>query len=60
MTGSRMTVGVALPQMATGLDRERLVAWCRGIDRGPFSSVSAVILSFTLGQESRGGKAVRA
>lgn len=38
---SRMTVGVALPQMATGLDRERLLAWCRGIDGGPFSSVSA-------------------
>lgn len=38
---NRMTVGVALPQMATGLDRDRLVAWCRGIDEGPFSSVSA-------------------
>lgn len=37
----RMTVGVALPQMAVGLDRDRLVAWCRGIDEGPFSSVSA-------------------
>lgn len=37
----RMTVGVALPQMATGLDRDRLLAWCRGIDEGPFSSVSA-------------------
>ena len=37
----RMTVGVALPQMATGLDRDRLVAWCRGIDEGPFSSISA-------------------
>ena len=37
----RMTVGVALPQMATGLDRDRLSAWCRGIDQGPFSSVSA-------------------
>jgi alkanesulfonate monooxygenase SsuD/methylene tetrahydromethanopterin reductase-like flavin-dependent oxidoreductase (luciferase family) len=36
-----MTVGVALPQMATGLDRDRLVTWCRGIDEGPFSSVSA-------------------
>jgi len=38
---TRMSVGVALPQMATGLDRDRLVAWCRGIDDGPFSSVSA-------------------
>ena len=36
-----MTVGVALPQMAADLDRDRLVAWCRGIDEGPFSSVSA-------------------
>ncbi len=40
-TTPRMTVGVALPQMAVGLDRDRLVAWCRGIDEGPFSSVSA-------------------
>ena len=36
-----MTVGVALPQMATGLDRDRLITWCRGIDAGPFSSISA-------------------
>ena len=27
--------------MATGLDRGRVEAWCRGIDEGPFSSVSA-------------------
>lgn len=27
--------------MAPGLDRDRLGAWCRGIDEGPFSSVSA-------------------
>lgn len=37
----RMTVGVALPQMAEGLDRGRLLAWCRGVDEGPYSSVSA-------------------
>lgn len=36
-----MTVGVALPQMAPGLDRRRVLDWCRGIDAGPFSSVSA-------------------
>ena len=36
-----MTVGVALPQMATELDRDRLISWCRGIDDGPFSSISA-------------------
>jgi alkanesulfonate monooxygenase SsuD/methylene tetrahydromethanopterin reductase-like flavin-dependent oxidoreductase (luciferase family) len=38
---SAMTVGVALPQMATGLDRGRFEAWCAGIDEGPFSSISA-------------------
>jgi alkanesulfonate monooxygenase SsuD/methylene tetrahydromethanopterin reductase-like flavin-dependent oxidoreductase (luciferase family) len=27
--------------MAEGLDRDRLLAWCRGIDAGPFSSISA-------------------
>ena len=36
-----MDIGVALPQMARGLDRERVSAWCRGIDAGPYSSVSA-------------------
>jgi alkanesulfonate monooxygenase SsuD/methylene tetrahydromethanopterin reductase-like flavin-dependent oxidoreductase (luciferase family) len=36
-----MDVGVALPQMAKGLDRARLLTWCRGIDEGPFSSISA-------------------
>ena len=35
-----MDVGVALPQMAEGLDRARVVEWCRGIDSGPFSSIS--------------------
>jgi len=36
-----MEVGVALPQMARGLDHDSFEAWCRGIDDGPFSSVSA-------------------
>jgi alkanesulfonate monooxygenase SsuD/methylene tetrahydromethanopterin reductase-like flavin-dependent oxidoreductase (luciferase family) len=36
-----MQVGVALPQMAKGLDHDSFIAWCRGIDEGPFSSVSA-------------------
>ena len=36
-----MDIGVALPQMARGLDRDRVTAWCRGIDEGPYSSVSA-------------------
>jgi alkanesulfonate monooxygenase SsuD/methylene tetrahydromethanopterin reductase-like flavin-dependent oxidoreductase (luciferase family) len=36
-----MQVGVALPQMAVGYDRSTTLDWCRGIDQGPFSSVSA-------------------
>ena len=36
-----MQVGVALPQMATGLDGSAVRSWCAGIDAGPFSSVSA-------------------
>ena len=36
-----MQVGVALPQMARGLDRESLATWCRRVDDGPFSSISA-------------------
>lgn len=36
-----MQVGVALPQMAEGLDRAAVARWCAGIDAGPFSSVSA-------------------
>lgn len=36
-----MQVGVALPQMAQGLDRGLVRAWCQAIDEGPFSSVSA-------------------
>ncbi len=36
-----MDIGIALPQMAIGLDRTRVEAWCRGIDEGPYSSVSA-------------------
>jgi alkanesulfonate monooxygenase SsuD/methylene tetrahydromethanopterin reductase-like flavin-dependent oxidoreductase (luciferase family) len=37
----RMTVGVALPQMADGLDRNAVKAWCSAVDDGPFSSISA-------------------
>lgn len=36
-----MDVGIALPTMARGLTRSTVVDWCRGIDAGPFSSVSA-------------------
>jgi len=36
-----MEIGMALPTMATGFTRTTLVEWCRGIDEGPFSSISA-------------------
>lgn len=35
-----MEVGVALPTMARGYTRETTLEWCRGIDEGPFSSIS--------------------
>jgi alkanesulfonate monooxygenase SsuD/methylene tetrahydromethanopterin reductase-like flavin-dependent oxidoreductase (luciferase family) len=35
-----MEIGLALPTMATGYDRSTTLDWCRGIDAGPFSSVS--------------------
>lgn len=35
-----MDVGLNLPVMAPGLDRNLLQAWCRGIDEGPFSSLA--------------------
>ena len=38
--GRLMEVGLALPTMARGYDRSTTVDWCRGIDAGPFSSVS--------------------
>jgi alkanesulfonate monooxygenase SsuD/methylene tetrahydromethanopterin reductase-like flavin-dependent oxidoreductase (luciferase family) len=36
-----MQVGVALPQMAPGFTRATMLDWCRAIDEGPFSSISA-------------------
>jgi alkanesulfonate monooxygenase SsuD/methylene tetrahydromethanopterin reductase-like flavin-dependent oxidoreductase (luciferase family) len=33
-------VGMALPTMARGYDRSTTLEWCRGIDAGPFSSIS--------------------
>jgi alkanesulfonate monooxygenase SsuD/methylene tetrahydromethanopterin reductase-like flavin-dependent oxidoreductase (luciferase family) len=36
-----MDVGVALPQMTIGLDRERILGWARAVEAGPFSSISA-------------------
>jgi len=36
-----MDVGMALPTMAQGFTRATFTEWCRGIDEGPFSSISA-------------------
>jgi alkanesulfonate monooxygenase SsuD/methylene tetrahydromethanopterin reductase-like flavin-dependent oxidoreductase (luciferase family) len=36
-----MDIGIALPTMATGFSRATFTEWCRGIDEGPYSSVSA-------------------
>ena len=36
-----MHVGLALPQMTPDLDGARVRAWCRAVDDGPFSSISA-------------------
>jgi alkanesulfonate monooxygenase SsuD/methylene tetrahydromethanopterin reductase-like flavin-dependent oxidoreductase (luciferase family) len=33
-------VGMALPTMAQGYDRSTTLEWCRGIDAGPYSSIS--------------------
>ena len=35
-----MQIGVALPTMARGYTRATTLDWCRGIDSGPFSSIS--------------------
>ena len=35
-----MKVGICLPYAEPELDRERLIAWCRLVDDGPFSSLS--------------------
>lgn len=35
-----MEIGVALPTMAAGYTRATTIDWCRGIDAGPFSSIS--------------------
>jgi alkanesulfonate monooxygenase SsuD/methylene tetrahydromethanopterin reductase-like flavin-dependent oxidoreductase (luciferase family) len=33
-------IGITLPSFVAGVDRATIVAWCRRIDDGPFSSVS--------------------
>lgn len=35
-----MKIAICLPYMERELDRDRLMAWCRAIDDGPFSSLS--------------------
>jgi alkanesulfonate monooxygenase SsuD/methylene tetrahydromethanopterin reductase-like flavin-dependent oxidoreductase (luciferase family) len=35
-----MQIGFCLPYFKNGLDRERILAWCRRIDEGPFSTIS--------------------
>lgn len=36
-----MKIGMTLPTMVPDLDRDLLLAWMRGIDRGPFSTLAA-------------------
>jgi alkanesulfonate monooxygenase SsuD/methylene tetrahydromethanopterin reductase-like flavin-dependent oxidoreductase (luciferase family) len=36
-----MEIGIALPQMATGYGPRTTVEWARGVEEGPFSSISA-------------------
>ncbi len=36
-----MQIGMNLPVMVPGLDRKSILAWARGIDAGPFSSLAA-------------------
>lgn len=35
-----MDIGMNLPGMVPGLDRDTIEAWCRGIDEGPWSSLA--------------------
>ena len=35
-----MQIGMTLPSMVAGLDRKAILAWCRGVDEGPFSSLA--------------------
>ena len=40
MGDRRMKVGVCMPYMEPEFTRERMLAWCRLVDDGPFSSIS--------------------
>lgn len=35
-----MKIGMNVPVMVPGMNRESLLAWCEGIDRGPYSSLA--------------------
>jgi alkanesulfonate monooxygenase SsuD/methylene tetrahydromethanopterin reductase-like flavin-dependent oxidoreductase (luciferase family) len=35
-----MQIGMTLPSMVGGLDRESVLSWCRRIDEGPFSTLA--------------------
>jgi alkanesulfonate monooxygenase SsuD/methylene tetrahydromethanopterin reductase-like flavin-dependent oxidoreductase (luciferase family) len=35
-----MEIGMTLPSMVSGLDRETILEWCRRIDDGPFSTLA--------------------
>ena len=36
-----MHIGMNLPVMAPGLDRDTFLAWCRAVDQGPFHTLAA-------------------
>ena len=35
-----MDIGICLPYMERDFDRDAVLAWCRAIDAGPFSSLT--------------------
>jgi alkanesulfonate monooxygenase SsuD/methylene tetrahydromethanopterin reductase-like flavin-dependent oxidoreductase (luciferase family) len=35
-----LQIGMTLPSMVPGLDRKAILAWCRGIEAGPFTSLA--------------------
>ena len=38
--GERMEIGMNLPVMVPGLDRDKILEWSRRIDAGPYSSLA--------------------
>jgi alkanesulfonate monooxygenase SsuD/methylene tetrahydromethanopterin reductase-like flavin-dependent oxidoreductase (luciferase family) len=37
---STMKIGICLPYMKPGIDRQTILDWCRAVDQGPFHSLS--------------------